>query len=326
VADSQDDACIEHVSQLAFHGQARPFRLALITAGQSPHPFILADLIEALPNAVEVTEFGALNDLSHSQIAALHPARGCPSIATRLRSGQPVLVSRSGTHAGIQKILSQFKPGEYDLAAILCTGTFDQLQPFVAPCRLIESQPALENAVRMMVRSGQKIGLIQPLARQTKEDETLGLSVYQRQITWLNTADEADWARVVAESADCEALVLNSLDYDEGAAVRLRRETGMPVILPRWVLASAIRLVLDIDQPQQPQLPPGQTIAPFLEKLTPRERQVMWLMVEGLQSKQISRQLDISPNTVNIHRANVLSKFGVPNTPSLARLVLGGAV
>jgi len=324
--DDTHAECGASTNQLAQVGSVeavQPFRLALITAGQSPRPQILADLVAALPKGIEVTEFGALDTLGDAEISALAPQAGHLSIATRLRDGRRVMVSRSSVHAGIQAILSRLKPDEFDLAAIFCTGAFDPFPIFSSPCRLIQSQPAMENAVSMLVRAGHKIGVIVPYARHVEEVEVLGLATYQRRITWLDTSDESDWARVVAASADCEALVLNSVDYDEEAAVRLRRETGMPVILPRRVLASAIRLVLEVNQAPQLQSPAESVIAPLLERLTARERQVMWLMVDGLQSKQIGHQLQISPHTVSIHRANVLAKLGVPNTHTLTRLILG---
>lgn len=54
------------------------------------------------------------------------------------------------------------------------------------------------------------------------------------------------------------------------------------------------------------------------ESLTPRERQVMQLVVTGLLNKQVAVELDISEKTVNVHRGQVMHKMGAD---SLARLV-----
>ena len=208
------------------------------------------------------------------------------------------------------------------MAVIFCTGSFAAFPPFSSSCRFIQSQPALEHAVSMLVRSGQKIGVIVPSLRLI-DDHGLGLAEYQRDISWLDPSNESDWERVAALSADCEALVLDSVDYGEDEAARLRRETGMPVILPRRVLASAVRLVFDVDQVGAPHETEQDVLAAGITRLTQREREVMWLMVEGMQSKQIAHQLSISSRTVSIHRANVLAKLAVSNTHALTRMMLG---
>jgi DNA-binding NarL/FixJ family response regulator len=53
--------------------------------------------------------------------------------------------------------------------------------------------------------------------------------------------------------------------------------------------------------------------------LTPREREVFHLVVEGRSTKEIAKQLGISPKTAENHRARVLDKLGVHNTAELVR-------
>lgn len=60
-----------------------------------------------------------------------------------------------------------------------------------------------------------------------------------------------------------------------------------------------------------------------MQTLTPRERQVMSLVAEGLSNKAIGRQLDISPRTVEIHRAKMMEKMGAASVGALIRMVLG---
>ncbi|MBI4421277.1 MAG: response regulator transcription factor [Gemmatimonadetes bacterium] len=55
------------------------------------------------------------------------------------------------------------------------------------------------------------------------------------------------------------------------------------------------------------------------ERLSPREREVLHLTVEGLTSKEIATRLGISPRTAEAHRAHLMHKLGVRNRVELIR-------
>jgi len=65
---------------------------------------------------------------------------------------------------------------------------------------------------------------------------------------------------------------------------------------------------------------------PAQAQLSPREREVMALMVQGLHNRRIADELGISPRTVEVHKARIREKLGVRNLVELVRLVdQGGA-
>jgi RNA polymerase sigma factor (sigma-70 family) len=57
-----------------------------------------------------------------------------------------------------------------------------------------------------------------------------------------------------------------------------------------------------------------------LDSLTPREAQVMELVVCGLANKVIANRLDISQRTVEIHRSRVMEKMGASSLAELVRM------
>lgn len=58
-------------------------------------------------------------------------------------------------------------------------------------------------------------------------------------------------------------------------------------------------------------------------EMTARERQVAKLLAEGLTSKEIARALEISPRTVEVHRARLMEKFGARNGLELVAHLAG---
>ena len=60
------------------------------------------------------------------------------------------------------------------------------------------------------------------------------------------------------------------------------------------------------------------TDAPSSPELSPRERQVLSLVSEGMANKQIGRALGITERTVKVHLVNVFRRIGVSDRTSAA--------
>jgi DNA-binding NarL/FixJ family response regulator len=56
----------------------------------------------------------------------------------------------------------------------------------------------------------------------------------------------------------------------------------------------------------------------ILEKLTPRQRDVLELLVKGKSNKEIARELDLGEGTVKIHLAALFRNLGVRNRATAA--------
>jgi FixJ family two-component response regulator len=65
--------------------------------------------------------------------------------------------------------------------------------------------------------------------------------------------------------------------------------------------------------------------ARLLDQLTPREREIMALVVGGHHNREIAGKLGISVRTVEVHKAHMMSKLGVDSVADLVRMSMHGS-
>ena len=82
-------------------------------------------------------------------------------------------------------------------------------------------------------------------------------------------------------------------------------------------LVDAVRKVSQGTQVLDPRLAPVPAARPSANNLTPREMEVLQLIVHGKSNKEIATVLGLSANTVNVHRANIMQALEVHNTADL---------
>tara|TARA_R110002049_G_scaffold4601_5_gene32802 strand:+ start:1110134 stop:1110808 length:675 start_codon:yes stop_codon:yes gene_type:complete len=75
------------------------------------------------------------------------------------------------------------------------------------------------------------------------------------------------------------------------------------------------------DAARRSELDEQRVIRDRLGLLTKRESEVLPLVVQGLASKQIGKQLDMGTNTVDVHRSNILKKLNVASSVELVRVL-----
>jgi RNA polymerase sigma factor (sigma-70 family) len=85
-------------------------------------------------------------------------------------------------------------------------------------------------------------------------------------------------------------------------------------------LLDAIEQATERDRSERRQLTEIRELQERSEALTPRELEVMRLVVAGLLNKQIAAELGISEKTVNVHRAQVMQKMQADSLAQLVRM------
>jgi two-component system response regulator FixJ len=87
-------------------------------------------------------------------------------------------------------------------------------------------------------------------------------------------------------------------------------------------LLAVVREALAVSERAEQQHQASAGIAVRLATLTPREREVLERLVEGLPNKTIAYDLGTSPRTVEVQRARVMEKMGARSLAELVRMVL----
>ena len=87
-------------------------------------------------------------------------------------------------------------------------------------------------------------------------------------------------------------------------------------------ILDSVARALELSHQEQRQKSLAAKAAVLLERLTNREREVMEQLVIGRPNKVIAYELDISPRTVELHRARVLEKMQVKSLSHLVRVAL----
>jgi FixJ family two-component response regulator len=85
-------------------------------------------------------------------------------------------------------------------------------------------------------------------------------------------------------------------------------------------LLDAIQKAIGRDQARRQQETEGVDVRNRFKSLTPREREVMSLVVTGLLNKQVAAQMGTSETTAKIHRGQVMRKMQAQSLPDLVRM------
>lgn len=116
-------------------------------------------------------------------------------------------------------------------------------------------------------------------------------------VLMLSMHSENTWVRQAINAGAKGYVLKNAMNLELGAAVR-RIAAGETIFDP---------------QVEQPEALKGERST----ALTPREVEVLRMIVDGKSNKEIASVLDLSANTVAVHRANIMNALGIHKTAEL---------
>ena len=88
------------------------------------------------------------------------------------------------------------------------------------------------------------------------------------------------------------------------------------------LMLASVRRAMDVGSQARSRSAESQAAKELLSSLTPRERSVLDKLVQGRSNKIVAHELGISPRTVEIHRAHIMTKMEASSLSDLVRLVL----
>ncbi len=116
-------------------------------------------------------------------------------------------------------------------------------------------------------------------------------------VLMLSMHTENTWVRQAVEAGAKGYVLKDALDLELGAAVR-KVAAGETVFDPKVEQRAVLK---------------GERSA----ALTPRELEVLQMIVDGKSNKEIATVLELSANTVAVHRANIMNTLGIHKTAEL---------
>jgi DNA-binding NarL/FixJ family response regulator len=125
--------------------------------------------------------------------------------------------------------------------------------------------------------------------------------------------------RIVQEVPGTRVLMLSM--HSEGTLVRQALEAGASGFILKSALdldlAASVNRIAAGERVLDPRIPAPDTLKGERGTLTARELEVLQLICDGKSNRDIAAALHLSPNTVSVHRANIMEALGVHKAAEL---------
>jgi protein AroM len=213
--------------------------LGLATIGQAPRDDIMSQMLPLLPDGLDIRQVGALDGLTHEQIAELAPGPQDYVLHTRLRDGLAVTVGRRQIASLLQSCLKRLEGEGANPIVLLCTGEFPELQ---SDALLIESDRLLLSVVGGL--RPRRAGVLVPLPSQI-EAAAKKWSVLEAVVVFVAASpygEQIELTRAAEELGrhPLDLVVMDCMGYTLAHRAVVTQATGKPVILASRVVARIV--------------------------------------------------------------------------------------
>jgi protein AroM len=214
-----------------------------VTLGQAPRVDVVPDIAAILPG-VEIVEAGALDDACEDEIAELEPRVGEPALATRLRDGRGIAVSKPRLLPRLEIAIAQLSP-RCGAVLLLCSGRFPDL---ASSGRVLYPDGILHGVVRGLLRPGNRLGVVSPLPSQTEMAGEKWADAAERVVGTSASAygppDRLAAAVSELDRAGSDLIVLDCMGFSRAHREVAQSVTPRPILLAPTVVAAVVSQVL----------------------------------------------------------------------------------
>jgi RNA polymerase sigma factor (sigma-70 family) len=127
---------------------------------------------------------------------------------------------------------------------------------------------------------------------------------------------------LMPENAINEPVIVVTGHGDVPAAVRALKLGAIDFLekpCNDHLLIEKINRAIDLDSKNRTERTRFESIEKAYQSLTERERDVLQLLIEGKSNKEVARNLNLSPKTIERHRGNIMRKLNVGSFAELVR-------
>jgi protein AroM len=214
--------------------------IGIVTIGQSPRADVVPDIVARLPPDTPLLERGALDDAGPGELARLAPGPGEEVLVSRLRDGAEVALAEARLLPLVQAAVDHVTGRGARVVAVLCTGSLSGLR---CPRSLLQPGDLVRDLVTAMA-AGRRLGVVVPDPGQTGPVRA-GWAEVADSVLVLDASPygpPADLRRAASTLAAFrpDLVILDCLGFDAPMRQVVAGAVGVPVILPRTVLADAL--------------------------------------------------------------------------------------
>jgi FixJ family two-component response regulator len=188
---------------------------------------------------------------------------------------------------------------------------------------VVDDDPSVRRAIKRLVESvGLQVelfGSAQEFLRSKRPNAPSCLVLDVR----LPGISGLDFQRELAEANIHIPIIFITAHADIPMTVRAMKAGAVEFLTKPFRdqdLLDAIHLALQRDRTRCLQEAEVAKLRDRYESLTPREREVLPLVVSGLLSKQIADAIEATEATVKVHRSQLMRKMGANSVPDLVRM------
>jgi FixJ family two-component response regulator len=188
---------------------------------------------------------------------------------------------------------------------------------------VIDDDAAIRNALRSLIRSvGLQVELFGSAQEflQRKLPDAPGCLVLDIRLPGISGLD---FQRKLIEANLPIPIIFITGHGDIPMSVRAMKAGAVEFLTKPFRdqdLLDAIHIALERDRARRQRETEIATLRDRFEWLTPRERELLPLVVSGLPNKQIAAEIGTSETTVKVHRGQLMRKMGADSLPELVRM------